>query len=207
MYFTKTPYIFRKLLSSALWKKEKSQKIYLTFDDGPMEGVTEEILDCLDQYAMKATFFCLGSNVRKYPELYRRIVDAGHGVGLHGEDHNDGWKTEKSVYLDNISKAREVIESDLFRPPYGRLTKRQYAAIRKKYKIVFWDLMPGDFDEKKSPEQCFHHIVDNIFPGAIIVLHDNIISQERVLSVLLKLCNWLKANNWSTEILAYSEAK
>lgn len=196
MYFTKTPYLIRKLLPSILWRTDKKQTIHLTFDDGPTPSVTRYILDTLKKYDAKATFFCVGEQAEKHPDIMHRIRSEGHQVGQHTYSHVDGWKADTDTYLQNIDRAEEVIQSPLFRPPYGRLTPQQYRRIKERFKIVMWDVMPGDFDQDISPDVCFHHIMNNIVDGSIVVLHDNQKSFDTIQVLLPRLLDTLQNNKW-----------
>jgi peptidoglycan/xylan/chitin deacetylase (PgdA/CDA1 family) len=148
--------------------------VYLTFDDGPDPASTPELLKFLNTYNIKATFFCLGKKVEKHPELLQAILKNGHGVGIHGYDHLSGWKTRASAYTKNINCASALIPSKLFRPPYGRMTCKQYSSLKKNYKIVMWSLMPGDFKKDSGRLESISSIIKKIKPGDIIVLHDSV---------------------------------
>jgi peptidoglycan/xylan/chitin deacetylase (PgdA/CDA1 family) len=169
-----------KLFPELIWRlannKKEAQRneVFLTFDDGPTPEVTPWVLDCLNEYHAKGTFFCLGRNVDKYPGIYRQIIEAGHSVGNHTYSHLQGWKASNSEYLNDIQLAGHDIESRLFRPPYGRFRKSQIREIRKNYEIVMWDLLSGDYDRNVSPQQCLRNIESHIRPGSIIVFHDSV---------------------------------
>lgn len=185
MYPVKSPYFIQKLFPEILWKGSVSEKkIYLTFDDGPQEGITELALEILKQYKAKATFFCVGKEVKKNPKLYERIRTEGHSIGNHSYSHPNGWKTNKQSYLEDVKKAAEIIDSQLFRPPYGKLSFGQYRSLKKKYKIVLWDVVAGDFEREWSKEKCYRNISENVEAGSIIVLHDNIRFKEKMLYCL-----------------------
>ena len=147
--------------------------LYLTFDDGPTPDVTTQVLDVLQKYGAKATFFVCGKNVENHPDLFRRICDEGHAVGNHTYNHLNGWKTETSCYIADVEQAKTLVQSDLFRPPYGKLTLRQYRCLRKRYRIVVWDVMCGDYDSANSPALCFERIQRYAVPGSVVVLHDS----------------------------------
>jgi len=181
MYPHKTPILVQRFFKDVLWRKSGTEKVlYLTFDDGPKVGVTEWVLDKLDQYNAKATFFCVGNNVLKYPELYARLLESGHSVGNHSFNHLNGWKTDFDKYIQNIEQAADCIDSNYYRPPYGKLTWKQYQFLKDKYKIVMWDVVAGDFDTTITKEQCYQAIKKHSKPGSIIVLHDNIRHMERM---------------------------
>ena len=184
LYFVKTPFWLAWLYSDCVWNiKTSEKKMYLSFDDGPHPVITNFVLDELKKYNAKATFFCIGDNVVKYPEVYKRIIDEGHAVGNHTHNHLNGWKTADKKYLDNIDAAKKFIDSDLFRPPYGRITRFQLSQLRlSKYKLktIMWTLLSGDFDNKISKETCTNNVIVNAKEGAIVVFHDSEKANERV---------------------------
>lgn len=173
-YRVKIPNIFSKIFSQYLWHGDRDKPlIYLTFDDGPNPGITPWVLDKLKEYKVKATFFCIGQNVEQNRPLYQRIINEGHEVGNHTYSHISGWKVSTKSYLNDISKASNLIKSNLFRAPYGRMGLRQAKALKKNYQIVMWDIMSGDFDSKNTPDQCSKNVLDHVNNGSIIVLHDS----------------------------------
>lgn len=188
MYLTKTPYLIQKLFPNFIWKIPSDQKtIYLSFDDGPIPEMTPWVLDQLSTYNAKASFFCVGENVQKYPGIYQRIINEGHTIGNHSENHLNGWKTENKPYYRNIRKCADRMNSPLFRPPYGKLKPAQVLLLSRYYKIVMWDVLSGDFDPMISKEQCLDNVMDNITEGSIVVFHDNIKSKEKLEFVLPKV--------------------
>jgi peptidoglycan-N-acetylglucosamine deacetylase len=176
-YFVKTPSLLKKFYSSCMWEIPSREKIiYLTFDDGPHPAATPFVLDALKKYNAKATFFCIGKNVVEHPELYKRILNEGHRTGNHTHNHLNGWKTSDSLYFSDIEQASRYIDSDLFRPPYGRITKFQISCLQKSksnFKIIMWDVLSADFDEKISGETCARNVVRNAKKGSIIIFHDS----------------------------------
>ena len=178
-YFVKTPWWLKKIYPSYIWNIDTAEKIiYLTFDDGPHPVATPFVLDELKKYNAKATFFCIGKNVAEYPEIYKRILDEGHRTGNHTQNHLNGWQTNNDTYLNNIAEAANYIDSELFRPPYGRIKKLQAKKIgtaikNKEPKIIMWSVLSGDFDTTITKEQCLKNIVTNVKPGSIIVFHDS----------------------------------
>ncbi len=178
-----------KLFPELIWHfssrgKEQENQVYLTFDDGPTPEVTPWVLDNLRDYDAKGTFFCLGRNVERYPEIYRQILDEGHAVGNHTYSHLKGSHTSNSEYLNDIELAGRNIRSSLFRPPYGRFRNSQIREIRKDYKIVMWDVLSQDYDHKINPEKCFSNVKENIRPGSIIVFHDSFKARDNLYHVL-----------------------
>lgn len=175
MYFVKPPWWLKSIYSPHLtWNiKTKDKEIFLTFDDGPHPVATPFVLDCLKQYNAKATFFCLGKNVRQYADIYGRILNEGHKVGNHTNDHLNGWKVTDDLYLQNIHIAKEVITSTLFRPPYGRIRRPQAKQLAPLFKIIMWDVLSGDFDVKLSAQKCLYNVTTNTTAGSVIVFHDS----------------------------------
>jgi peptidoglycan-N-acetylglucosamine deacetylase len=172
-YFVKTPWWLKKIYSSYVWNVDTKEKIiYLSFDDGPHPIATSFVLDELKKHNAKATFFCIGKNVVTYPAIYKRILDDGHRVGNHTQHHLNGWKTNTHNYIEDITTAAEHIESNLFRPPYGRIKKAQAKRL-KEYKIVMWDVLSGDFDEAVEKEKCLSNVKSKTTAGSIVVFHDS----------------------------------
>jgi peptidoglycan/xylan/chitin deacetylase (PgdA/CDA1 family) len=178
-YFVKTPFWLKKIYPSYIWNLNTTGKeIYLTFDDGPHPEATEFVLKELKKYDAMATFFCIGKNVLAYPEVYKRILDEGHAVGNHTQNHLNGWKTHNDLYMKDIAEAANHIDSNLFRPPYGRITsfqaKHLKAAMKgKKAKVVMWDILSGDFDADISSQQVLENVIFKSKEGSIIVFHDS----------------------------------
>jgi peptidoglycan-N-acetylglucosamine deacetylase len=178
-YFVKTPWWLKKIYSSYIWDIDTAEKIiYLTFDDGPHPVATPFVLDELKKYNAKATFFCIGKNVEEYPEIYKRILDEGHRTGNHTQNHLNGWKTSNDVYLNNIAEATNYIDSELFRPPYGRIKASQAKNIgsvitKNQPKIIMWSVLSGDFDTTVSNDRCLRNVIANTKAGSIVVFHDS----------------------------------
>lgn len=192
-YFVKTPRWIKWLYTTCIWKIPNTGNVlYLTFDDGPHPIVTNFVLDELKKYNAKATFFCIGKNVKNYPDVYKRIVAEGHGVGNHTQDHLNGWKTTTDNYLNNIREAKKYIASSLFRPPYGRIRSAQIKALQQSeqaFKIVMWTVLSGDFDRALSVEKCCSNVINNSSAGSIIVFHDSEKAVEKIsyaLPIVLK---------------------
>lgn len=183
-YVAKTPDWIKKFFSASIWEITKPKKtIYLTFDDGPHPVITPFVLDELKKYNALATFFCIGKNVVDYPEIYNRILNENHASGNHTHNHLNGWKTSVRHYLQNIAEASKHIDSNLFRPPYGRITAKQHRKLRslgKPYKIVMWSVLSGDFDASITPQQCYNNVVKNTEGGSVIVFHDSDKAFERL---------------------------
>jgi peptidoglycan/xylan/chitin deacetylase (PgdA/CDA1 family) len=178
MFYTVcAPWLIKKWYPDLIWDIPSREKIlYLTFDDGPHPGITPFVLDTLNKYRARATFFCIGKNVETYPEIYKRVLSEGHRVGNHSFDHLNGWKTPDKQYIANIGQAAKYIDSDLFRPPYGRISRFQAACLRGaplSYRIVMWGVLSADFDQSLSPSRCARNVTRNAGPGSIVVFHDS----------------------------------
>ena len=178
-YFIKTSWLAKKFFSSYVWNIPTDENVvYLTFDDGPHPTITPWVLDQLKQFNAKATFFCIGNNVDKHPDVYQKILDEGHLTGNHTYNHLNGWKTDHKKYIDDIAAAAQLVKSNLFRPPYGKIKIRQSKKIgdvlqTKNPKIIMWDVLSADFDSSFSPEQCLNNVLENVSAGSIIVFHDS----------------------------------
>jgi len=173
--FFRLPVIFRLLFPDAIFSLENKSvnSVFLTFDDGPDPGITPDILKILGIHGIKATFFCTGRNIEKYPGLFSEIVAEGHNIGNHGYLHLKGLGTRLPIYIENAEKGAKLTNSTLFRPPYGSISRRQYSLLKRKWKIIFWDLMLYDFDRsfrEGGPMSALQRLVR---PGSVIVLHDN----------------------------------
>ena len=175
MYLAHTPQYVQALFPGLTWKMPADRKeIFLTFDDGPIPEVTPWVLETLASFGARATFFCVGDNVRKYPEIYKQVIREGHGVGNHTLNHLSGWSTENISYFHNIRHCARVVNSGLFRPPYGKLRPSQIQFLQRHYQIIMWDVLSGDFDRDLKPEECFQNVIQNAGPGSIVVFHDSL---------------------------------
>lgn len=202
MYLTKTPSFFSALSKDLLWSVETTDKeVFLTFDDGPIPEVTPAILEILDNYQAKATFFCVGENVWKHPEVFAEVKKRGHLVGNHTQNHVDGWKTNVFQYLKQYLLAQGAIGTSWFRPPYGKITPQQLNAIKSRSVVVMWDVLSGDFDPKVTVEQCVKNVVDAVQPGSIVVFHDSLKAKSCVLGALPIILEELKVRGYSFNIL------
>jgi peptidoglycan-N-acetylglucosamine deacetylase len=192
-YAAKTPKWVKKLFPHSVWEMPGAEKtLYLTFDDGPHSEITPFVLEELKKYNARATFFCIGKNIVDNPLIFNRILKEGHRVGNHTFNHLNGWKTSKLAYLQNIQEAAKYIDSDIFRPPYGRISstqRRSLSMLEKPFKIIMWSILSGDFDISITPEQCCNNVLKNAESGSIIVFHDSEKAYERLryaLPVVLK---------------------
>jgi len=170
----KPPYLARLFFPQLLWEIDTdSKEIFLTFDDGPHPEITPRVLEILDGYNAKATFFCVGENVKKYPKTYASILKNGHQTGNHSFSHLNGWKTSNKDYFDNIKQCSQLIDSRLFRPPYGRISPSQIKSLKHQYKIVMWSAVTYDFDKSVTPSQCLENALKYPKAGSIVVFHDS----------------------------------
>ncbi len=197
MYFVKTPWYLKSLYPSLIWDLPETKSIYLTFDDGPVPGVTDQVLNILDDFQAKATFFCIGDNVRKHQTLFNMITENGHGIGNHTFHHLNGWKSEQTEYLDDVKLCDELVHSTLFRPPYGRIGYHQIQSLKKTYKIIMWDVLSGDFDSEINETQCTNNVIENTTEGSIIVFHDSQKAKEKVLNSLPIVLKHFKEKGYS----------
>ncbi|MBU0765758.1 MAG: polysaccharide deacetylase family protein [Bacteroidetes bacterium] len=173
--------ILMRLFPEILWHFPRTEKnIYLTFDDGPSGENTDWILEQLGQFRAKATFFCLGKNVAQYPELYGKILEARHNAGNHTYSHPNALATTGNAFYEDIEKAGALIKSSLFRPPYGKLRPSQYRRLKKKFRIVMWDVLSRDFDSRFSEADCLENVTKEIKPGSVVVFHDSAKAQVRM---------------------------
>lgn len=178
-YLVKTPWWLKRFYYSYIWSIPTNEKVlYLTFDDGPHPQATPFVLQELKKYNALATFFCIGKNVAAHPAIYKQITDEGHSIGNHTYNHLNGWKTNNEVYLNDIHLASQNIDSSLFRPPYGRITRFQAKNLKsvlkgKDPKVIMWDVLSGDFDNNCTAEKCLTNVIFTSVPGSIIVFHDS----------------------------------
>ncbi|KQR65277.1 polysaccharide deacetylase family protein [Pedobacter sp. Leaf176] len=211
MYLVKSPLLLKWYYSKLIWNKSRTEKvIYLTFDDGPIPNVTDFVLKTLKAFNAKATFFCIGDNINKHPDVFERIKNDGHAIGNHTFNHLKGWITEDEPYLQNFLKCQAFTQTNLFRPPYGRIKKSQISKLVSGYRlwveginaqfynprhltpgtqlqIVMWDVLSGDFDVDLSPEKCFQNVIKHTENGSIIVFHDSLKAFDRLQYALPKV--------------------
>ncbi len=187
--------LYRSLYPGSRWRigdEEQRKTIYLTFDDGPIPEVTPWVMELLDRYGIKATFFCVGDNVRKYPHLYRQLLEKGHKTGNHTFNHVQGWKSRTSFLLANTAKAAGLIDSKLFRPPHGHMRVAQNSALQKAgYSVVMWDVVTRDYSRYMSPQQVLDNVKRYTRDGSIIVFHDSLKAEKRMKYALPRAIEWL----------------
>jgi peptidoglycan-N-acetylglucosamine deacetylase len=192
----------RRIYSNVLWNiPGKDKKIYLTFDDGPTPGITEGVLKILDEYNAKATFFCLGRNVERHPEVFEKIVRAGHSVGNHTYSHLRGWKTGNEHYLKDIELADQFIGSKLFRPPYGQIKPTQVKILAEKYRIILWEVMSHDYESRISKECSLKAVLRYTKESSIVVFHDSVKAWPKLEYILPKVLEEFKGRGYGFERL------
>ena len=176
MFLHYSPFWLKAYFSTYLWRVPTPEnRLFITFDDGPIPDVTERVLETLRDYRAKGTFFCIGDNVRKNPNVFKKISDQGHALGNHTYNHLNGWKTDDATYLANVQQCAELLpETQLFRPPYGRIKGTQAQEVLKNRKIVMWDVLSGDFSQEIKPETCLRKTIQYARPGSILLFHDSL---------------------------------
>jgi peptidoglycan/xylan/chitin deacetylase (PgdA/CDA1 family) len=195
--FTKIPSWLRVYNKDICWKvSDQNRNIYLSFDDGPHPVITPYILNVLADYKVKATFFCIGTQVQKHPDIYNRIIEEGHTVGNHSFSHRSGWKLPVDEYVSDVKRASEMIQSKLFRPPYGRITPLQFKVLKNSYKIIMWDILSKDYDPDLSDARVIKNATSDLTPGSIIVMHDNDKTAKRMENILPNILDIILKDGW-----------
>lgn len=196
------PRFAEKIYCNVLWRLPRTNKtVYLTFDDGPVPFYTECVLDILEQHGVKATFFCVGENIEKHPEVFKKLRTLGHSIGTHTHNHIKGWSTNFITYYKNIRKAAELAHSKLFRPPHGQIKLLPAFVLSTRYKIVMWDVLSKDYSEELTPEECFDNVRHYVRNGSIIVFHDSQKAHKNLMYALPKTIEYLKAKGYSFALL------
>lgn len=203
MLIERPPLFYRLLFPEAIWriKHRRRKVVFLTFDDGPIPEVTSWVLDTLDRYGIKATFFMVGDNVRRHPELLEEVRRRGHAVGNHTMHHLQGMKVTAYRYMHDISEANDLIDSPLFRPPHGLLRWKQARAIKDRYNLVMYDLVTRDYSKKLNPEQVFNNVRRYARNGSIIVFHDSLKAEKNMKAVLPRAIEYLRSLGYEFESL------
>ncbi|MES2830225.1 MAG: polysaccharide deacetylase family protein [Bacteroidota bacterium] len=207
MYLVRSPLLLKWYYPQLTWNKQRDHKvIYLTFDDGPIPDVTDFVLKTLKSHGAKGTFFCIGDNIIKHPDIFEHIKNDGHSIGNHTFNHLKGWVTPDAMYLDNFQKCQSLTQTTLFRPPYGRIKKSQITAIHsfnEHIAIIMWDVLSGDFDQKLRPDQCYQNVIKHTRNGSIVVFHDSIKATSRLFYTLPKVLEHFSALGYEFKALPY----
>tara|TARA_B110000116_G_scaffold244916_1_gene235669 strand:- start:151 stop:759 length:609 start_codon:yes stop_codon:yes gene_type:complete len=195
--FVKTPKIVQQFFPSIIWKKKTTnKKIWLTFDDGPDKEITVFLLNLLKKLKIHATFFLIGEQIVKYPELTKKIIEDGHVIGNHSYSHLNGLLTSNKTYYNDIDRAQKIVNSNIFRPPYGKISPIQLRTLKKKFKIIMWDVLSWDFKKNISSEKIYNNVINNTQKGSIIVFHNNIKSYQTITENLEKILVKLKEEGY-----------
>lgn len=222
MLFVSPPRALKIFYPGLVWRiNTKEKTIYLTFDDGPVAGITPWVLEQLQLYNAKATFFCIGENIKRHPDIFKSIIAGGHAVGNHTYNHLNGWKTKTADYIANINKCQEQISPlvphpssliPFFRPPYGMITKSQIrhlhspsSELRTNYSIIMWDVLSYDFDKNILPEKVLHNVISKTKAGSIVVFHDSIKAEKNLRIVLPQVLNYFSEQGFSFERITASQ--
>lgn len=212
-YWIKTNALIKKIFSNYIWDVSNTEnKVYLTFDDGPTPEITEWVLQELKKYNAKATFFCIGKNIEKYPDIFAKVINDGHSIGNHTFNHLNGWKTSTEDYLENTKSCEASIsnlqskiynlKSKFFRPPYGKIKASQSKKLRQLgYKIIMWDVLSADYDTSITPEKCLENVIQNVKAGSIVVFHDSVKAFPNLEYTLPKAMKYWKAKGFIFEKL------
>lgn len=211
LLFRSNPWFVPLLFPSNVWHFSRSEKvIYLTFDDGPIPEITGWVLATLAQYNAKATFFCIGNNIEKYPQIFKQAVAHGHRIGNHTYNHLKGWKTDTETYISNTAQCHSIIESIapevltmplLFRPPYLRISREQHQILSKTYKMVYFDYITEDYEVKLAPAICSNAAIKSIKPGSVVIMHDSIKAAPRLMATLPAILEHYSAKGFTFKAL------
>jgi peptidoglycan/xylan/chitin deacetylase (PgdA/CDA1 family) len=205
IHFYKTPGLIKKIFSNLVWDvPTNSNEIFLTFDDGPIPKLTSYVLEVLHDFDALATFFCVGDNISKNPDILEQILAKNHLVGNHTHNHLKGWSTSTSRFVSNAGKCQEQISKyqgntarPVFRPPHGQITFNQVKALKANYNIVMWDILAYDYDTAHSPLKSLDRIISKTKPGSIVVFHDNYKAEEKLKFILPTYLKYFKERGFS----------
>ncbi len=204
MYFFKTPPILKFIYPRAVWNGSRQEKVlYLTFDDGPVPGATDRVLDILMDYQVKATFFCVGDNITKFPELFKRIIREGHGIGNHTMNHINAWAHPADDYIDNITRCEKEMRKYkpelfpfLFRPPYGKITPAIGRQVTRKGQLIMWDVLSYDFSDRLSPGKCLEGTIRNTRNGSVVLFHDSEKTRKKINFLISQYISYFAQRNY-----------
>lgn len=201
MFIEQPPWFYRALFPGVTWRIPAEPKcVYLTFDDGPIPEVTPWVLDILHRYGVKATFFMVGDNVRKHPDIYRQVVEAGHRIGNHTFNHIQGIAFWTRHYLANIEKAAAYIPGNLFRPPHGHMRLPQVLWLRRRYRIIMWDVVTRDYNARKTPDEVLAVVKRYTRNGSIIVFHDSLKAEKNMREAMPRAIEWLLQEGYTFKV-------
>lgn len=203
MDISKPPTLLRSLTRKNLtWEiTGKPDQIFLTFDDGPIPEVTPDVLQILEQFNAKATFFCVGDNVAKHPDIYQQVLDSGHATGNHTYHHLIGWKTSVEDYVKDINKCKTLVDSSLLRPPHGRIRPSAIKYLRNDYRIIMWSVLTGDYDKALTPEKVLKNAIDHTTAGSIVVFHDSLKAADRLFYALPRFLEHFSKKGFTFSII------
>ncbi len=201
----KSPLWIQQIFRSYIWRMDNhSQNIYLTFDDGPSPDITDWVLNLLSEECIPATFFLIGDKIQKFPKTAKKVLQSQHHIGNHSFNHLVGWKTDNSIYIENVDKCQEYTKTNLFRPPHGRIKPSQSKILKAKgYKIIMWDVLSGDFDKNLSPEYCLSQLKKHTRNGSILVFHDSEKAFAILKIILPQYLKWAKAKGYHFKSIPY----
>ncbi|WP_323789248.1 polysaccharide deacetylase family protein [Psychroserpens sp.] len=207
----KTPLVAKKLFPNYVWDiPTNSKELYLTFDDGPTPEITNWTLDTLKHYNAKATFFCIGANIEKHPDIFNNIIRHGHAIGNHTQHHVKGWKTKTKAYINEVLEAEKQIElhqstrTYLFRPPYGQIQPKQGKKLMElDYKVIMWDVLSFDWQKDISEADCFNNVISKSKNGSIIVFHDSVKASKNMMYTLPKVLDYFSKAGFKFKALSF----
>jgi peptidoglycan-N-acetylglucosamine deacetylase len=204
----KSATILSMFIRGMTWTIPNSENaIFLTFDDGPHPEITPKVLAILKKYKVKATFFCIGKNVEKYPKIYQQIINEGHSIGNHTYSHHSGWKSNNNGYYADVEKAAELIDSDLFRPPYGEVSPIQYNHLKDRYRIIMWDVLSKDYDQRLNSSQVLDNVTSGLQSGSIIVMHDSEKAAPNMIGNLEPIITFALDKGFTFKAIPYNKQK
>ncbi len=201
MIIEQPAFFLRWMYPGAIWRMDRTEHaVYLTFDDGPIPEVTPWVLDVLDRYGVKATFFMVGDNVRKHPAEFQMVKERGHRIGNHTYNHLGGFRHGIRSYMRNVQKANSYLQTDLFRPPHGFMKWEQYIAVRQRYRVVMWDLVTRDYSTRLNGRDVLLNVRRYARPGSIITFHDSLKSLDKLLYALPRAIEWLQSQDYEFKV-------